>query len=167
MSHRRESNRFTFDSTSSSVLAWSFMASINSPVASNSAVCNHVVLLNAVSAYLMVVCLTTFSIPQYEFVALPSRPHSTNPLPDIRRRHITRRIALRELQSGSPYRHWLEPRQQNDMHKLEVLNGLLPIYRVLIQLHLNQWSRLRPMPQKLMVQAEGEMWARCMGLAHP
>ncbi len=42
----------------------------------------------------------------------PSRPHPANPPPDIRRRHFTRRIALRELQRGSARGHRLEPRQQ-------------------------------------------------------
>ena len=42
----------------------------------------------------------------------PSRPHPANPLPDIRRRHVTHPTALRELQRGSPHRHRLEPRQQ-------------------------------------------------------
>ena len=41
-----------------------------------------------------------------------SRPHPANPLPDIRRRHVTRPVALRELQRGSARRHRLEPRQQ-------------------------------------------------------
>ena len=41
-----------------------------------------------------------------------SRPHPANPLPDIRCRHVTRRIAQRELQRGSACGHRLEPRQQ-------------------------------------------------------
>ncbi len=41
-----------------------------------------------------------------------SRPHPANPPSDIRRRHVTRRIALRKFQRGSARRHWLKPRQQ-------------------------------------------------------
>ncbi len=42
----------------------------------------------------------------------PSRPHPGNPPPDIRRRHITRRISLREAQRGPPHGRRLKPRQQ-------------------------------------------------------
>ncbi len=41
-----------------------------------------------------------------------SSPHPANPPPDIRGRHATCRIALRELQRGSTCGHRLEPLQQ-------------------------------------------------------
>ena len=59
----------------------------------------------------MVVHLASFSIPQYR-KACSSRPHPANPLPDIRRRHVTHPTALRELQRGPACGHRLEPRQE-------------------------------------------------------
>ena len=47
-----------------------------------------------------------------EYVFCASRPYPANPPPDIRHRHVTRRIALREVQRGSTRGHRLEPRQQ-------------------------------------------------------